>query len=325
MDKTTTPEDTVPPAGQSTALSDCDDCPTLAHEAATVIGIVMFYVALAFLLLTAFSLHHFNVEPVDPERGRLLGWMFAILWFPIFIEAVAGYWRTGDYSWGASGRLLLLWLVPPYRMALATYPGGNCHWLPIIGWQAGGRELEERLDRGFSIPMLFIALMILPILAIEMFGATYVTEYPMLGRVRDFGTSIIWLAFAFEFVIMSSVTPTKLRFLAKNWINLAIILLPLIAFLRGFQAARLLRLGRASKALRVYRLRGLGIRAWRGVLTLELIERMFFRKPQSRLARLRAKLADKEHDVTQLKHRIEHLEQQVADQARAAEDGRTAP
>ena len=324
MDKTTTPENGTTPAGQPAPTVDCDDCPSLAHEAATFGGIVMFYVALAFLLLTAFSLHHFNVEPADPERGELLGWMFAILWFPIFVEAVSGYWRTGDYSWGASGRLLLIWLVPPYRMVLATYPGGNCHWLPIIGWQAGGRELEDRLDRGFSIPMLFIALMILPVLAIEMFGETYVAEYPLLGEFRDFGTSIIWLAFAFEFVIMSSVTPAKLRFLARNWINLAIILLPLIAFLRGFQAARMLRLGRASKALRVYRLRGLGIRAWRGVLTLELIERLIFRKPQTRLARLRAKLADKEHDIAQLKRRIDHLEQKIADEDSAG-DSRTAP
>ena len=127
MDKSTPHERNATPAAQP---ADCDECPSLAHEEATSWGIVMFYVALAFLLLTAFSLHHFNVEPVDPERGRLLGWMFAILWFPIFVEAIAGYWRTGDYSWGASGRLLLIWLVPPYRMALATYPGGNCHWLP---------------------------------------------------------------------------------------------------------------------------------------------------------------------------------------------------
>lgn len=278
--------------------------------------IVMFWVALAFLLLTAFSLHHFDNAPTDPERGQLLGWLFAILWMPIFVEAVAGYWRTADFSWSAGGRLLLIWLVPPYRMVLATYPGGNCVWLPIIGWQQAGRDLEERLYRGFSIPMLFIALMILPILAIEMFGAKYINDYPMLGRLLDFGTSVIWLAFAFEFIVMSSVTPALPRFLAKNWINLLVILLPLIAFLRGFRAARLLRLGHAGKALKVYRLRGLGMRAWRGVLTLELIDRIFFRKPETRLTRLKAKLRDREHDVLILKKRIALLQDGIATRGR---------
>jgi voltage-gated potassium channel len=299
--------DDVPPATQQSS-----DCPAREHEATTVRRIVMFWIALGFLLLTAFSLHHFDDPSADPNHGRVLGWMFAILWMPIFIEAVAGYWRTADYSWPASARLLLIWLVPPYRMILATYPGGNCVWLPIIGWQPTGRDLEERLDRGFSIPMLFIALMILPILAIEMFGGKYVDDYPMLGRLLNFGTSVIWLAFAFEFIVMSSITPALPRFLGKNWINLLVILLPLIAFLRGFRAARLLRLGRATKALKVYRLRGLGIRAWRGVLTLELIDRVFFRKPEARLTRLKAKLQDHERNVLILKKRIALLEEKIA-------------
>jgi len=272
---------------------------------------VMFAIALAFLLLTAFSLHHFDQTSANADRGRLLGGLFIALWAPIFAESVIGYWRCGDYSWKAGGQLLLIWLIPPYRMVLATYPRGGCVWLPVIGWQRKDRALFERLDRGFSIPMLLIALLILPILAIELFGAKTLPEYPTLGLLLDVGTSVIWLAFAFEFILMSAIAEAKLTYLAKNWINLAIVVLPLIAFLRGFQAVRLLRLGKAAKALRVYRLRGLGLRAWRGVVALELVEALLYRQPEARLEHLKYKLQEKEHDVDLLRRRITRLEADI--------------
>lgn len=284
------------------------ECPSCPHESATLQSAVMFAIALAFLLLTAFWLYHFDHPRAAPQGKRLLVWLFVALWTPILVESIVGFWRSGDYSWKAGGQLLLIWLVPPYRMGFATYPRSGCVWLPVIGWQRRGRDLFERLDRRFSVPMLLITLLILPILAIELFGAEYLPEYPTLALLRDVGTSTIWLAFAFEFILMSAIAEAKLPYLAKNWVNLVIILLPMIAFLRGFQAVRLLRLGNTAKALRVYRLRGLGLRAWRGVVALELVERLLYRKPDSRLAYLRRKLRDKQHDLDQLQRRIARLE-----------------
>jgi len=272
----------------------------------------MFTVALLFLVLTAFSLNHFEQQVDDPQRSELLGWLFITLWIPIFVESLVGYWRSEDYSWKAGGKMLLIWLIPPYRLALSTHPGGRCLWLPIIGWQRPDRALFDRMDRGFGIPMLFIALLILPILAIEIFGAKYIPLHPELRLFLNFGTSLIWLAFAFEFIMMSSVAEAKLKYIAKNWINVAIILIPLFAFLRSFQLARLLRLGKTTRALKIYRLRGLGMRAWRGVIALELIERVLRRKPETRLEHLKAQLQDKEQDLTILRERIRHLEASIA-------------
>ena len=287
------------------------ECPSLIHETATLQRKVMFSVALIFLLLTAFSLQAFDRTSHPPEHGPVLVWLFIVLWLVIFVESIVGYWRTADYSWHAAGRLLLICLIPPYRLALATHPAGKCIWLPVLGWQEVDRYLFDRLDRGFSIPMLLIALLIIPILGIELFGANYIPTYPSLGILLDFGTSVIWLAFAFEFILMSAIAEAKFRYIAKNWINLAIILLPLIAFLRGFRIVRLLRLGKATKVLKTYRLRGLGMRAWRGVVTLELIELLLYRRPESRLARLKAKLQDHEHDLEILRHRIRSLEEEI--------------
>ena len=179
-------------------------------------------------------------------------------------EALLGYWRSADYSGAGVRRLILIWLIPPYRLALATHPSGPCIWLPQIGWQPVDRELYLRLERAFSIPMLLIAMLILPILAIEFVFGQKVASSPALALALDLGTASIWIAFAAEFIIMSALAEKKLHYLLRHWINLAIILLPLLAFLRGFQSVRLLRLSRATRLLKVYRLRGLGLRATAG-------------------------------------------------------------
>ena len=283
-------------------------CPGPEHEAATRRHAILFFLALAFLVLMAFSLHSLDPGSEPFLQRPWLGGLLLALWIPIFLEALIGYWRRGEYSWKAAGRLALIWLLPPYRLALSTHPGGTCLWLPIVGWQRPDYRLFDHMERGFGIPMLLIALLILPILAIEIFGARHLWLHPELRRLLNFGTSLIWLAFAFEFIMMSAVAEAKIRYLTRNWINLVIILIPLFAFLRGFQAARLLRLGKTARLLKMYRLRGLGMRAWRGVIALELIERLLHRDPEIRLARLKTRLRDKQRELLYLCERIRELE-----------------
>jgi len=162
-----------------------------------------------------------------------------------------------------------------------------------------------------SVPMLFVALMILPILGIEFFWAKYVAELPSLALALDLGTAVIWLAFAGEFIVMSALAENKLVYVARHWINLAIILLPFLAFLRSFQFMRLLRLGRATKVLKVYRLRGLGLRAWQGLVALELVERTLHRSPEARIRHLKRRLADKEREAELLRNRIQEIEGRI--------------
>ncbi len=267
----------------------------------------MTVLAAAFLLLTAYALHHYE-HTVVGKRGEWLGWLFVILWLPMFLEALEGYWRQGDYGWKAAGRLILLWLAPVYRLALSPYPQGRCLWFPWVGWQRADKAFYERLDRFFSIPMLFMALMILPILAVEYFWAAQAEAMPAVGLALDLGTALIWLAFTVEFIVMSTVAEKKLHYVLKHWLNLAIILLPFIAFLRGFQFVRLMRLGKLGQALKIYRLRGLGVRAWQGVVALEVLERLLHRDPESRLRHLREQLQEKEEEAELLRKRIEELE-----------------
>jgi len=294
-----------------------DNCVDSVHLQTTTQQSVMSALALLFLLLTAYSIHHFKYHPGDLGTSRLLGWTFVALWAILFLEALVGYWRQGDFSRKASLRLFLLWLIPPYRIALSPHPAGRCVWLPGMGWRHADQDCFDLLDRAFSVPMMLIALLILPILAIELFWASQVAAYPTLGQMLDLGTALIWVAFALEFIIMSTVAQKKLVYVVKHWINLAIILLPLLAFLRGFQVTRLLRLGKLGKALKVYRLRGLGLRAWQAVVALEVLERLLHRDPLSRLYHLREQLAEKEREVERLHCRIHEVETQLEQDRKA--------
>jgi hypothetical protein len=271
---------------------------------------VMASLAIAFLILTALALQRFERGAFsDPTERHLLPWLFAVLWAAIVVEAIVGYWRCGDTSsWRSAGRLLLICLCPPFRLSVSTFPRGRCIWLPLMGWQIADRNFYDRLERAFSVPMLFIALMILPILAVEIFWSEYVALYPPLELALDLGTATIWFSFAVELIVMSALAEKKLLYLARHWLNLAIVLLPFMAFLRGLQITQLLRLGRLGKALKVYRLRGLGLRAWQGVLSLELIDRLLHRSFEARLRNLRARLADTERELDRLRGRIRALE-----------------
>ena len=104
--------------------------------------------------------------------------------------------------------------------------------------------------------------------------------------------------------MLVSVTPEKFKFCKKNWLNLIIILLPLIAFLRGFQVVRAFRVAKAGKLLRVYRMRSLVLRVYQTLLAISAIERIIHREPQKHLHSLEKKRAEKLDELNRLETKI---------------------
>jgi len=299
-------------------------CLDRIHLEVTAREQVMSGLALVFLILAAVSLRHIERSPQDTGTSDLLVALLLSLWLPLFIDALVGYWRRADFTWPAARRLLLLWLIPPFRIAQSPYAAESCVWLPALGWQRADQDLYERLERAFSIPMLFMAILILPILAAELFWAEEVAGHAGVRLALDLGTAVIWLAFCVEFIVMSTLAPKKLVYLARNWINLAIIVMPFLAFLRGLKVGRVLwlgkGLGKAVKTLKVYRLRGLWMRGWRGMVALDLLERVVHRTPERRLRRLRETLGERERDIARLRGRIRDLEAEVRAAATKGDD-----
>src|SRR5262249_59603946 len=117
----------------------------------------------------------------------------------------------------------------------------NHIWLPMLGWQPIDARLRRTLERFFSVPMIVFALLVLPLLVLEHYWADEIHAEPHLALWLDIGTSVIWLGFTIELLIMVAVSDRPVRYCVTHWIDVAIVLLPVVEMLPLF---RLLRAGR---------------------------------------------------------------------------------
>ncbi len=117
-------------------------------------------------------------------------------------------------------------------------------------------------------------------------------------------TAAIWLSFALEFILLVSLAEKKIEFCKKHWINLVIILLPLLAFLRSLQLFRFLRMAKAGRLMRIYRLRGLITRVAKLAMVFNLIERLLSRNPDKYGIHLREQISEKEDELADLRAKL---------------------
>ncbi len=206
--------------------------------------------------------------------------------------------------------------MPPVRLGARYHGPGEFVWFPRLGWRSIDKSLRKTLEKYFSVPMILIALMVLPVLAIEYGWESAVRQNKALGEFITWANTIIWFAFAVEFLVMISVAKKKLRYAVSQWINLLIILLPLIEFLpllRVLRLSRVLRLNKLSKMGRLYRLRGLALRAWRAILILGVLQRLFGGKLENRLERLEELLVAKQEEIEELEAEILEVKELIAE------------
>jgi voltage-gated potassium channel len=233
-----------------------------------------------------------------------LPWAFLALWLAIAVEALLGFAGAPDKPHPALRRLLLVLLLPPLRLTINPAVADRVIWLPKQGWQPLGRPLYSQLERRLALPMLLITLLILPVVGAEIFFHDHIANAPALALLLHLVTALIWFAFALEFILLVSVTDRKLEYCKHHWINIVIIVLPLVAFLRTLQFLRFLRLTKASKLARAYRLRGVFARALRLALVLNLIERVLARRPERYIRHLEQKILDKEEELRELRAKL---------------------
>jgi voltage-gated potassium channel len=177
------------------------------------------------------------------------------------------------------------------------------------------QHLRGRLERFFSAPMMVIALLVLPFLAMEYFWLERVRASFVLSLVLDVGTSVIWLAFALELIVMVSVAASKADYCVRHWVDLVIVFLPLVDFLpllRLMRLTGLLEFQQVGRLGRLYRLRGLVSRGWRAAVLLEVVQRLFGHYREHRLLRLKQLLAAREEEIVELRKEIEELEDLVS-------------
>jgi voltage-gated potassium channel len=251
-------------------------------------------------------------EPAEPA-GEIRAWVY-------FVLALAAVWPLFWFEWflhwATGGRFILRRLLycfcPPLRMGMRDHVDARSIWLPRIGWSPVDFELQSRIERAFSGPMIMMALAVLPLLGLEYYPRRVFGE-PTWHIVVTVvvGETIIWIAFALELIIMLSIVPKKFRYCREHWVDIAIVCLPLIGFLRILRFGRMLRLHHVTKVGRVYRLRGVGLRMFRGILVLDVIRKIIEGDPERRLGRLREQLVERELEVRQLQEEIRLLEEKV--------------
>lgn len=280
---------------------------TLEHRVTAVM------VSLSFLFLVIVAAILPQATPTWAEglqSGTLRLYVLALLalWVLFFVEFMVQalvfrsftHWKRGAQAFGAA-------LVPPLRIAVRPGATPGHLWIPFLGWQRPDKALSRRIEKRFSVPMMMVALMILPMLGLEFIWTSQLESNPWLWSAVDIGTRIIWLAFAVEFLIMVSVSKKPVAYCKNHWIDLAIILLPLISFLRVLRLLRLGRLAKIQKMSRVYRLRGLTFRVLRAIMILRVLDRASHRFAQKRLEHLRAKVNAKRAEIEELHEEIEEL------------------
>ena len=186
-------------------------------------------------------------------------------------------------------------------------------WLPGLGWRVIDDGLREELRRRASVPMVAIALLVLPLLAVEHFFEEAIKSSNWLTAATTLASLLVWAAFTLEFLIGCTLSHRRLAYCKTQWLDLAIIVLPLVAFLR---AARLGRLVYLQESARVFRLRGVAMKVWQAVILFDLIGRLVRRTPEKQRAYLLRRRDELTREVDEIEAELMAL--QSRDELRAA-------
>ncbi len=257
------------------------------------------------------------------QTGYVLFWILLTIWPLFLIEPMYVRWLAKGQASNFKKRYALDWLCvvcPPLRLGKSIPAKNGNIWLPRMGWRSPSKALHRELERVFSKPMLIIAMLILPVLLIEFRFQELLQSAMWLRLLLSICMGLIWCAFTCEFILMVSSTKKKLSYVKKNWIDLAIILLPLISFLRSLRIVRAAKLARFAKIQqltkmgRVYRMRGMLAKTIRAFLVLELLHRIFKTSPEKRLEKLMAQMEDKQDELRELQRQVETVRAELDSQ-----------
>lgn len=277
---------------------------------------LMFFLAILFLVVLAGLIHRSpRLSPDDLETSLIHG-ALAGLWLIFLLEAAIRFqYRDRQRPvWKALASAGACCLLPPLRMGCSSQARPGHIWLPAIGWQKIDTHLRRALERFFSVPMMIFALLVLPLFILEFYWADQVRAEPALALSLDIGTSVIWLAFAIELIVMASIADRRVRYCLTHWIDMAIVLLPAVEMLPLFRLLRLGRVLRLEQLLRwgrVQRLQAVAMRAWRALLVLQVVHRLTGRSLEYQLKQLHELVQAKEEEVADLRLEMVELEARI--------------
>ncbi len=273
-----------------------------------------FILAVFFLIVFALIIHwdlfFHKTEDVQAPIPDSFIYLLYVLWIPFIIDGFIYLYHQRQNV--KIFRLLGIFLFPPSRIMHPAWLGNRYIWLPRQGWQVKTKHLAADMDRRLDPPMMIIAFLILPILLFEFIFKQRIEESLILQNLLYFSTMFIWFAFTLEFIVKFSLASRKIPFCKTNIINIAIILLPLLSFLRGLRVLRVitpfLNHGKLLNLTKTMRLRGVSMKIVKGFLAIGFIQTTL--KKYRRPASLKALYRQQQYCIDD----IETLEEQLAEQ-----------
>ena len=99
------------------------------------------------------------------------------------------------------------------------------------------QRLYDRVDRATELPMLILAVLIIPLIIIP-----FVVDLSDAGDGAFIAANwVVWTAFATELVVKTYLSPNRRRYLVTHWFDVLIVVVPFLRPLRIAQSARALR------------------------------------------------------------------------------------
>ena len=144
------------------SLNKCNQ--TALHVWDQRIAPEMFWLSVISLLFLAGLLHLYDQLEYQPIL-IICGIGFLGIYPACWVDAI---WSGRHHTRQGRARWLYC-LLPPLRLGACDHATGQSVWLPGLGWQRRGRPLEQRLDRASSVPMVVMALMVLPLMGLDKF------------------------------------------------------------------------------------------------------------------------------------------------------------
>ncbi|WP_052316197.1 hypothetical protein [Cyclobacterium marinum] len=261
-----------------------------------------FIISFIMLIISAAIINNFSYEEGTLQYSNFISGMaiiYGCLWFFFFIDALLimalAYMGKVKIAQSSLVRTLICLIFPPIAIGQRNLVEPQKIWLPFYNWSKCNEGLYNHLKKQFSIPMIIIALLIIPVLLIEWQFYEEVESFLntdlslLLGLIQGF----IWFAFAFEFLLLIAITDNKFSYIKKNWIDLLIILLPFVSFVRSL---RLVKVAKITQLSRGYKLRALLMKAREGFIFASFFSRIMAVKPDFQLKKLMKKLNENQKE-----------------------------
>ncbi len=291
----------------------CNSYKTIKHTIEKLISKLMLIITVIFLSILAILIQYLQTDHGFERlyHAQSMVNILEVLWLILGIERILYLL----FCYEKTGKNLLLTiiiiLIPPLRLA-----SRKCNKPDYIFWNLEWQLVDEKLytniEKRFLYPIFVILFFMIPFWIIEIFSIDFSNLW--LFHLLNIGNAIVWSLFVIEFIILCSICKKPLKYALAHWLELSIIILPMLALARFVLILKYIQVSETTyliwfikiqKILNIYRTRSVIHRIIRILTIINIVKRFYQHKnPQKYLEILEEQLQDKEQEIAKIKQQI---------------------